>query len=69
MDKVVEDVIIEMLKIVYFDYVIFVEELGEFDNEFEFKWIIDLFDGMINFIYGFLYYCVLIVFEYKGVVM
>lgn len=68
-DCVVEQIIVVVLCKVYLIYVIMGEEGGFIEGSGEgvdYFWVIDLLDGIINFIYGVLYFVVSIVCKYKG---
>jgi len=51
-DKKVEKIIIEELQKARPDYSILSEEIGEINNDSEFKWVVDPIDGTSNFLHG-----------------
>ena len=51
-DKKVEKIIIDELAIARPNYSILSEEVGEINNDEEFRWIIDPIDGTANFLHG-----------------
>ena len=51
-DKKVEKIIIDELAIARPNYSVLSEEIGEINNDEEFRWIIDPIDGTANFLHG-----------------
>ena len=51
-DKKVEKILIEELQKARPDYSILSEEIGEINNDSEFKWVVDPIDGTSNFLHG-----------------
>jgi len=65
-DRKAEEVIIEALHKAYPDHGILGEETGTFNENSEYKWIIDPLDGTTNFLHGFPQYAVSIGMQLKG---
>lgn len=66
-DKKVELIIYDCFNEVWLGYGFFMEEGGVVEGIDKFYcWIIDLLDGMLNFLYGMLYFVVFIVLECEG---
>ena len=65
-DRKAEEVIIEALHKAYPDHGILGEETGTFNENSEYKWIIDPLDGTTNFLHGFPQYAVSIGLQHKG---
>jgi len=65
-DKKVEKILIEELQKARPDYSILSEEIGEINNNSEFKWIIDPIDGTANFLHGIPHFAISIGLEQKN---
>jgi myo-inositol-1(or 4)-monophosphatase len=61
-----EEVILEVLQKAYPDHGILAEESGAFNEDSEYKWIIDPLDGTTNFLHGFPQYAVSIGLQHRG---
>ena len=62
-DKKVEKILIEELQKARPNYSILSEELGQINNEEEFRWIIDPIDGTANFLHGIPHFAISIGLE------
>ncbi len=65
-DLAAEKFIIKAIRQQFPKHSLFAEEGSSFDNESDFKWIIDPLDGTTNYAHNFPFYCVSIGLEYKG---
>ena len=65
-DRKAEEVIIEALQKAYPDHGILAEETGTYNEDSDYKWIIDPLDGTTNFLHGFPQYAVSIGMQLKG---
>lgn len=65
-DRKAEEVIIQALQKAYPDHGILGEESGTYNEDSEYKWIIDPLDGTTNYLHGFPQYAVSIGLQYKG---
>jgi len=65
-DRKAEAVIIEAIHKAYPNHGILAEESGTYNEDSEYKWIIDPLDGTTNFLHGFPQYAVSIGLQHKG---
>jgi len=65
-DRKAEEVIIEAIHKAYPKHGILAEESGTYNEDSEYKWIIDPLDGTTNFLHGFPQYAVSIGLQLKG---
>ena len=65
-DKKVEKTLIDELQKARPNYSILSEEIGEINNDKDFKWIIDPIDGTSNFLHGIPHFAISIGLEHKG---
>ena len=64
-DKKVEKILIEELQKARPSYSILSEEVGEINNDTEFKWIIDPIDGTANFLHGIPHFAISVGLEHN----
>ena len=65
-DKIAEEIIINLLRKTYPDHGFLAEESGSIDSDSDYRWIIDPLDGTTNFIRGIPHYAVSIACQYQG---
>lgn len=65
-DRLSEDAIIKIIQKEFPEHNILTEESKGYDNESDYKWIIDPLDGTTNYAHGFPVYCISIGLEKEG---
>ena len=65
-DKKVEEILIDILQKARPTYSVLSEEVGEINNDKDFKWIIDPIDGTANFLHGIPHFAISIGLENEG---